>query len=153
MKSCPVIVIGHVDHGKTSLVRALTGIETDRLPEEKARGLSITSGFAYLKSGDAIIDLVDAPGHQNFIRAMVGGAAGARSAALVVSAAEGVQAQTLEHIAVIETLGIHAGIVVLSKADLVAPSERPGRKAALQAALAGTVFREAPVIFLSLIHI
>lgn len=149
MKSCPVIVIGHVDHGKTSLVGALTGIETDRLPEEKARGLSITSGFAYLKGGDAIIDLVDAPGHQNFIRAMVGGAAGARSAALVVSAAEGVEAQTLEHIAVIETLGIHAGIVVLSKADLVAPSERPGRKAALQAALAGTAFREAPVIFCS----
>ncbi|ABI76610.1 selenocysteine-specific translation elongation factor [Hyphomonas neptunium ATCC 15444] len=149
MKSCPVIVIGHVDHGKTSLVGALTGIETDRLPEEKARGLSITSGFAYLKGGDANIDLVDAPGHQNFIRAMVGGAAGARSAALVVSAAEGVEAQTLEHIAVIETLGIHAGIVVLSKADLVAPSERPGRKVALQAALAGTAFRDAPLIFCS----
>ena len=149
MKSCPVIVIGHVDHGKTSLVRALTGMETDRLPEEKARGLSITSGFAYLKCGDAMIDLVDAPGHQNFIRAMVAGAAGACSAVLVVSAAEGVEAQTLEHIAVIETLGIHAGIVVLSKADLVAPSERPGRKAALQAALAGTVFREAPLVFCS----
>ncbi len=149
MKSCPVIVVGHVDHGKTSLVRALTGTETDRLPEERARGLSITSGFAYLKCGDAIIDLVDAPGHQNFIGAMVCGAAGAGSAVLVISAAEGVGAQTLEHIRIIEALGIHAGIVVMSKADLVPRSERLDRKAALQAALAATGFREAPLIFCS----
>lgn len=149
MTSCPVIVIGHVDHGKTSLVRALTGTDTDRLPEEKARGLSITSGFAYLKCGDAMIDLVDAPGHESFIRAMVCGAAGARSAVLVVSAAEGVGAQTLEHIAIIETLGIHAGLIALSQADRVPPSSRAGRKAAVQAALAGTAFRDAPMIFCS----
>ena len=90
MKTCPVIVIGHVDHGKTSLVRALTGTDTDRLPEERARGLSITPGFAFLQRGDTMIDLVDAPGHENFIPAMVRGAAGARSAVLVVSAADGV---------------------------------------------------------------
>lgn len=149
MKTCPVIVIGHVDHGKTSLVRALTGTETDRLPEEKARGLSITSGFAYLRCGDTVIDLVDAPGHENFIRAMVCGAAGARSAVLVLSAAEGVEAQTLEHIQIMQTLGIHAGIVALSKADRVATSEREGQKAALKAALAGTAFHEAPMIFCS----
>lgn len=149
MTACPVIVIGHVDHGKTSLVRALTGTDTDRLPEEKARGLSITSGFAYLQRGSTVIDLVDAPGHENFIRAMVCGAAGARSAILVVSAADGVEAQTREHIAIAETLGIHAGMVVLSKADRVAPDERPGRKAAVQAALAGTAFGAAPVLFCS----
>lgn len=149
MKTCPVIVIGHVDHGKTSLVRALTGTDTDRLPEERARGLSITPGFAFLQWGDTMIDLVDAPGHENFIPAMVRGAAGARCAVLVVSAADGVEAQTLEHIAIIETLGIGAGIVVLSKADLVEPSGRAGRKAALQAALAATSFGGAPLIFCS----
>ena len=71
MKTCPVIVIGHVDHGKTSLVRALTGMETDKLPEEKARGLSMTPGFAYRQCGDVMIDFIDAPGHEDFIRAMV----------------------------------------------------------------------------------
>jgi selenocysteine-specific elongation factor len=147
--SCPVIVIGHVDHGKTSLVRALTGIDTDRLPEEKARGLSITAGYAYRQYGDAVIDLIDAPGHENFIRAMVSGASGARAALLVLSASEGVRAQTLEHIQIVDALGIQAGVIALTKADLVACTERESRMADLRAAVAGTCFRDAPMIFCS----
>jgi selenocysteine-specific elongation factor len=142
-------VIGHVDHGKTSLVRALTGIETDRLPEEKARGLSITAGFAYRQYGDAVIDLIDAPGHENFIRAMASGASGARAALLVLSAAEGIQPQTREHIQIVDALGTHPGLIALTKADLVASAERDKRTADLRAALAGTSFRDAPMILCS----
>ncbi len=149
MKSCPVIVIGHVDHGKTSLVRKLTGIDTDRLPEEKARGLSITAGYAYLRHGSAVIDLIDAPGHENFVRAMVSGASGARAALLVLSASEGVQPQTLEHIQIVDALGIHAGVIALTKADLVAAGDRARRAAELRASLAGTCFRDAPMIYCS----
>ncbi len=142
-------MIGHVDHGKTSLVRALTGIDTDRLPEEKARGLSITAGFAYRRYGDAVIDLIDAPGHENFIRAMVSGASGARAALLVLSLAEGVQPQTREHIQIVDTLGIHPGLIALTKTDLVAATEREERTADLRAALSGTSFRDAPMILCS----
>lgn len=149
MTSCPVIVIGHVDHGKTSLVRALTGIDTDRLPEEKARGLSITAGYAYRQYTDAVIDLIDAPGHENFIRAMVSGASGARAALLVLSASEGVRAQTLEHIQIIDALGIQAGLIALTKADLVASEGRESRMADLRASIADTSFRDAPMIFCS----
>jgi selenocysteine-specific elongation factor len=149
VKSCPVIVIGHVDHGKTSLVRALTGIDTDRLPEEKARGLSITAGYAHRAYEDGVIDLIDAPGHENFIRAMVSGASGARAAMLVLSASEGVQPQTLEHIQIVDALGIQAGLIALTKADLVASSERESRMADLRASLDGTCFRNAPMIFCS----
>ena len=149
MKSCPVIVIGHVDHGKTSLVRALTGIDTDRLPEEKARGLSITAGFAYRQYDDAVIDLIDAPGHENFIRAMMSGASGARAALLVLSLAEGVQPQTREHIQIVEALGIYPGLIALTKADLVAGAEREKRKADLRVALAETAFRDTPMILCS----
>lgn len=149
MTSCPVIVIGHVDHGKTSLVRALTGIDTDRLPEEKARGLSITAGYAYRQYGKGVIDLIDAPGHQGFIRAMVSGASGARAAVLVLSASEGVQPQTLEHIQIVEALGIQAGLIALTKSDLVAREEREIRMADLRGSLAGTSFQDAPMIFCS----
>ena len=149
MTTCPVIVIGHVDHGKTSLVRALTGIDTDRLPEEKARGLSITAGYAYRQYPDAVIDLIDAPGHENFVRAMVSGASGARAALLVLSASEGVRAQTLEHIQIVDALGIQAGFIALTKADLVASTGRESRMADLRASLAKTSFRDAPMIFCS----
>ena len=149
MTCCPVIVIGHVDHGKTALVRALTGIDTDRLPEEKARGLSITAGYAYLKRGSAVIDLIDAPGHESFIRAMVSGASGARAALLVLSASEGVQPQTLEHIQIVEALGIRAGMIALTKADLVAGADRENRAAQLRASVAGTCFEDAPMVYFS----
>ena len=149
MKTCPVIVIGHVDHGKTSLVRALTGMETDRLPEEKARGLSITPGFAYRQCGDVMVDFIDAPGHEDFVRAMVSGASGARAALLVISAADGVQAQTLEHLQIVESLGIHEAIVAVTKSDRVPNTDHATREAELRAALSGTRYHDAQIIFCS----
>tara|TARA_R110002094_G_scaffold220935_2_gene194174 strand:+ start:4532 stop:6412 length:1881 start_codon:yes stop_codon:yes gene_type:complete len=149
MKTCPVIVIGHVDHGKTSLVRALTGMETDKLPEEKARGLSMTPGFAYRQCGDVMIDFIDAPGHEDFIRAMVSGASGARATLLVISAIEGVQAQTLEHLQIADYLGIHEGIVAITHADRLSKAEYAACESGLRAALAGTRFCDGPFIFCS----
>jgi selenocysteine-specific elongation factor len=149
MKTCPVIVIGHVDHGKTSLVRALTGMETDSLPEEKARGLTITPGFAYRQSGDVMIDFIDAPGHEDYVRAMVSGASGARAALLVISATEGIQTQTLEHLQIAEYLGLHDGVVAITKADRLSKAGHADRESELRAALSGTRFCDAPLIFCS----
>jgi selenocysteine-specific elongation factor len=93
-------VIGHVDHGKTALVEALTGTSTDRLKEERERGMSIVLGFAFLETDAAVIDLVDVPGHETFIRAMVAGATGLDGVVLVVAANEGIKPQTREHLAI-----------------------------------------------------
>jgi selenocysteine-specific elongation factor len=116
-------VIGHVDHGKTALVRALTGTETDRLPEEKQRGISIALGFAHLAAGDAEIDLIDMPGHERFVRTMISGATGIDAVLLVVAANEGVNAQTVEHADIAALLGIRRAVVAVTKADLVTPDE------------------------------
>ena len=146
MKQRTVGVIGHVDHGKTSLVRALTGIDTDRLPEEKARGLSIVPGFAWLAFPEGTVDLVDVPGHEDYLRAMIAGAAGIDAVLLVVDAHEGVRRQTQEHLAVARLLGVRAGAVALSKVDLVPPQERAAAMAELQAALDGTILASAPIV-------
>jgi len=111
-------VIGHVDHGKTALVRALTGIDTDRLPEEKRRGISIALGFAHLALPDATVDLVDMPGHERFVRTMVSGATGIDAALLVVAANEGVMPQTVEHVDIAAVLGIERALIAVTKADL-----------------------------------
>ncbi|MFM8939494.1 MAG: selenocysteine-specific translation elongation factor [Phenylobacterium sp.] len=142
-------VIGHVNHGKTALVRALTGIETDRLPEEKARGLSIALGFAHLELPEGDIDFLDAPGHEDFIRAMVMGTAGARAALLVVSAAEGFGRQTREHLRIAGLLGLQSGLVAVTKADLAPEAARPGAQARLAAELAGSFLAAAPCVFCS----
>ncbi|HSJ10814.1 MAG TPA: selenocysteine-specific translation elongation factor [Longimicrobiales bacterium] len=111
---------GHIDHGKTALVRALTGTDTDRLPEEKRRGITIDLGFARLPLGDAMeLSVVDVPGHEAFIRNMLAGASGIDLVLLVVAADEGVMPQTREHAAIIELLGIRHGVVALTKSDLV----------------------------------
>ena len=116
---------GHIDHGKTSLVRALTGVDTDRLKEEKSRGISIDLGFAYLPVPDGpIIGFVDVPGHEKFIRNMLAGATGIDFALLVVAADDGVMPQTREHLAIIDLLGIERGLVILTKADLVSPARQ-----------------------------
>ncbi len=116
-------IIGHVDHGKTALVRALTGMETDRLEEEKRRGISIALGFAHFRAataaGETIIDLVDMPGHERFIRTMVSGATGMAAALLVVAANEGIKPQTLEHLDIAALLGVAQLVIAISKADLV----------------------------------
>jgi selenocysteine-specific elongation factor len=113
---------GHIDHGKTSLVKALTGTDTDRLPEEKARGITIDLGFAFLEEPDGlVIEIVDVPGHERFVKNMLAGAGGIDLALLVVAADEGVMPQTREHLAICQLLRIKSGLVVLSKADLAEP--------------------------------
>ncbi len=113
---------GHIDHGKTALVRALTGRDTDRLPEEKARGISIELGFAplTLPSG-RLVSLVDVPGHERFVRHMVAGASGIDGYVLCVAADDGVMPQTREHVAVLDLLGVDAGVVAITKADRMDP--------------------------------
>jgi selenocysteine-specific elongation factor len=144
-----VAVIGHVNHGKTALVRALTGIETDRLAEEKARGLSITLGFAWRDYPAGAVDFLDAPGHEDFIRAMVMGTTGARAALLVVSATEGFGPQTREHLRVAQMLGLQAGIVAVTKADLLEDGAEAGIRAHVAAELDGTFLAGEPVVFCS----
>jgi selenocysteine-specific elongation factor len=111
---------GHIDHGKTWLVRALTGVDTDRLPEERARGISIELGYAPLDLPDGTrLSLVDVPGHERFVRTMVAGATGIDLFLLVIDAAEGARPQTLEHLAILRLLGIERGVVAVTKADAV----------------------------------
>ena len=111
---------GHIDHGKTWLVRALTGKDTDRLPEEQRRGISIDLGYAPLELPDGRrLSLIDVPGHERFVRTMVAGATGIDLFLLVIDAAEGARPQTLEHIAILRLLGVEAGVVAITKADLV----------------------------------
>jgi selenocysteine-specific elongation factor len=140
---------GHIDHGKTSLVRALTGTETDRLPEEKRRGITIELGFApwAIKSG-LEASIVDVPGHESFVRTMVAGAGGIDAVILVVSAEDGVMPQTREHINVCRLLGVQHGVVALSKVDRLEGDEEAIELAAddVREALAGTIFEESPII-------
>ena len=116
---------GHIDHGKTALVRALTGIDTDRLKEEKARGITIDLGFAYLPAPDGeVLGFVDVPGHEKFVHNMLAGAGGIDFALLVVAADDGVMPQTREHLAIVDLLGIGRGLVAMTKVDLVAADRR-----------------------------
>src|SRR3954447_22715106 len=111
---------GHIDHGKTWLVRAPTGKDTDRLPEEQARGISIDLGYAPLELPDGRrLSVVDVPGHERFVRTMVAGATGIDLFLLVIDAAEDARPQTLEHLAILRLLGIGAGVVAVTKADAV----------------------------------
>jgi selenocysteine-specific elongation factor len=112
-------VIGHVDHGKTALVRVLTGIDTDRLPEEKRRGISIALGFAHFLGKDAVIDLIDMPGHERFVRTMISGATGLDAVLLVVAANEGIKPQTIEHLDIAALVGVRRAVIAVTKADLV----------------------------------
>lgn len=149
MKTCCVVVIGHVDHGKTALVHALTGMETDRLAEEKARGLSILPGYAHKRYAGGIVDFIDAPGHEDFIQAMVSGASGAGAALVVVSAREGIAAQTREHLEIAGHLGIARGLIAVTKADLLPPQERAARLDSLCAQFAQTSLAHAPMVLCS----
>ena len=138
---------GHVDHGKTALVRALTGVETDRLPEEKRRGITIDLGFAYRRTGaGTTIGFVDVPGHERFVGTMVAGATGIDCLLLVVAADDGVMPQTREHLAIADLLGLRHAIVVLSKADLADAGRRLAVAADIRAALEGTGLAEAPLL-------
>ena len=113
---------GHIDHGKTSLVRALTGVDTDRLKEEKARGISIDLGFAYMPAPDGgVLGFVDVPGHEKFVHTMLAGATGVDFVLLVVAADDGIMPQTREHLAILDLLGLSHGLVALTKIDAVSP--------------------------------
>lgn len=122
MKHVIIGTAGHVDHGKTCLIKALTGIDTDRLQEEKKRGITIELGFAYLDfPGGQRAGIVDVPGHEKFVKNMLAGAGGMDLAMLVVAADEGVMPQTVEHLDILSILGISGGVVVITKTDLVEP--------------------------------
>ena len=138
---------GHVDHGKTALVRALTGVDTDRLPEEKRRGITIELGFAPLPlPGLGTLGMVDVPGHEAFVRTMLAGASGIDVALLVVAADEGVMPQTREHLAILSLLAIPAGVVAVTKCDLVDPEWLALVIEDVRGAVAGTSLADAPVI-------
>ena len=139
-------VIGHVDHGKTALVRALTGVETDRLKEERARGVSIVPGFALLACERGEIDLVDLPGHERFVRAMVSGATGMRAVLLAVDANEGIKPQTIEHLEIARLIGVRRGVLALTKADLASPETIEARSAEVAAAAARAGIAAGPAI-------
>jgi selenocysteine-specific elongation factor len=149
MTEACTVVIGHVDHGKTSLVRALTGIETDRLSEEKQRGLSITNGYAHKSYPEGTLDFIDAPGHEDFIHAMIAGTTGAAAALVVVCATEGIRAQTREHLTIAALLGLDKAIVAVTKSDLVAPAQRATVHDSIRDALHATPFAAAPIVFCS----
>ena len=138
---------GHIDHGKTSLVRALTGVDTDRLKEEQRRGITIELGFAYLPrpSGD-IIGFVDVPGHERLVHTMLAGATGIDFALLVVASDDGVMPQTREHLAIIDLLGIRRGVVALSKCDVATAERLAEVDAQIRATLAGTGLADAEII-------
>src|SRR3954452_2599522 len=141
---------GHIDHGKTALVRALTGVDTDRLKEEKARGISIDLGFAYqpTPAGD-VLGFVDVPGHERFVHTMLAGASGIDTVLLVVAGDDGGMSQTREDLAIGHLLGIGRGVVALTKVDLVAPERRQAATAEVRAALAGSALEAADIIAVS----
>src|SRR5437763_6051776 len=118
-KAIVIGTAGHIDHGKTALVRALTGIDADRLPEEKRRGITIDIGFADLDLGDVQIGFVDVPGHERFVKNMLAGAHGIDLVALVIAADESVMPQTREHFDICRLLGVRQGLVVITKKDLI----------------------------------
>jgi selenocysteine-specific elongation factor len=141
---------GHVDHGKTSLVRALTGVDTDRLKEEKARGISIELGYAYtpLPSGE-VLGFVDVPGHERLVHTMVAGVGGIDFAMLVIAADDGVMPQTREHLAILQLLGITHGVIALTKIDRVDDARIREVKAQIAAMLAPTALVSAPLFSLA----
>ena len=142
-----IATAGHVDHGKTQLVRALTGVDTDRLPEEKSRGLSIDLGFAYreLASG-ATLGFVDVPGHEKFIRNMLAGVAAIDFGLLVVAADDGVMPQTREHLDILQLMGLDRGVVALTKIDRVRSERVVAVKAAVRDLLAPTPLADAAIL-------
>ena len=137
---------GHIDHGKTSLVKALTGIDTDRLPEEKARGITIDIGFATLDLGEYHLGVVDVPGHERFIKNMLAGATGVDLAVLVVAADDSVMPQTREHLEILRLLGLRHGVIALTKCDLVDETTLEVVELEIRDLVRGSFLEEAPIV-------
>src|ERR1700722_19555510 len=133
---------GHIDHGKTSLVKALTGVDCDRLPEEKARGITIDIGFASLDLGDFRLGIVDVPGHERFIKNMLAGATGIDLALLVVAADDSVMPQTREHLEILGLLGLRQGVIAITKADVVDATTRQVVELEIRDLVRGTFLEE-----------
>jgi selenocysteine-specific elongation factor len=146
MRSLVIGTAGHIDHGKSALVMALTGIDPDRLQEEKARGITIDLGFAHLERGDVSLSFVDVPGHERFVRNMLAGAGGIDAVLLVVAADEGVKPQTREHFEICRLLGVERGLVALTKADLADRETRALAAAEVRELVAGSFLQRAPVL-------
>jgi selenocysteine-specific elongation factor len=141
---------GHIDHGKTSLVKAITGVDADRLKEEKARGITIDLGFAYWPQEDgSSIGFVDVPGHEGYVHNMLAGVTGVSALMLVIAANEGIKPQTREHLLIAELLGIRIGVVALTKVDIADAAMREQRKCDIQEILAGMGQCDVPVIAVS----
>ncbi len=137
---------GHIDHGKTSLVKALTGIDCDRLPEEKARGITIDIGFARLELGDYRLGIVDVPGHERFIKNMLAGATGIDLVVLIVAADDSVMPQTREHLEILRLLGLRHGVLALTKCDLVDETTREVVELEVRELVQGTFLENAPLV-------
>ena len=137
---------GHIDHGKTALIRALTGIDTDRLPQEKQRGITIDVGFANLDLGTVQLGIVDVPGHERFIKNMLAGAVGVDVAMLVVAADDSVMPQTREHLAILRLLGVEHGLVTLTKCDRVDSDWADLVEDEIRRLVAGTFLQDAPIV-------
>ena len=138
---------GHIDHGKTALIRRLTGVDTDRLKEEKARGISIDLGFAYWpRPNGAIVGFVDVPGHEALVHNMLAGATGIDFVILVIAANDGIMPQTREHLAIIDLLGLERGIVALNKCDLADGERIASVSSEIEALLKDTSLRGAEIV-------
>src|SRR3954453_5748071 len=146
MKSIIVGTAGHIDHGKTALVRALTGVDADRLPEEKRRGITIDIGFADLDLGDVRIGFIDVPGHERFVKNMLAGAHGIDLVALVIAADESVMPQTREHFDICRLLGVPVGIVALTKSDLADADTLEVARLEVLELVAGSFLAGAPIV-------
>ena len=150
MKNFIIGTAGHIDHGKTELIKALTGVDTDRLKEEKERGISIELGFAELDlAGGITAGIVDVPGHEHFIKNMLAGATGFDMVLLTVAADDGVMPQTIEHLAIMDLLGVQEGVVVITKADLADEDMLELVKEDVAEALKGTALADAEVVVTS----
>jgi selenocysteine-specific elongation factor len=152
---------GHIDHGKTSLVKALTGVDTDRLQEEKERGITVDLGFAYRSyraesdpdaAGEHVLGFVDVPGHEKLVRNMLAGATGIDHVLLVVAADDGPMPQTLEHVAILDLLGLERGVVALTKTDLVSPERAKAVREEVRRMLAPTALAGAPILPVSTVN-
>src|SRR5438876_8253086 len=137
---------GHIDHGKTALVKALTGIDCDRLPEEKARGITIDIGFAILELPPFRLGIVDVPGHERFVKNMLAGATGIDLAVLVVAADDSVMPQTREHLEILRLLGLRHGIIAMTKCDLVDATTREVVELEIRELVQGSFLENAPIL-------
>src|SRR5256886_9876993 len=150
MKSIVVGTAGHIDHGKTAVVKALTGIDADRLEEEKRRGITIDLGFAHLElARDLRIGFIDVPGHERFVRNMLAGAAGIDAVLFVIAADESIKPQTREHFEICRMLGVQAGVIALTKADNVDPEIIDLVRMEVDELISGSFLQNAPQVAVS----